>query len=354
MKENTVEKRTFLDKFMDVVERACNKLPPPAILFCILFAIVAVLGAIFTALGTSLTNPATGEVVMSKNLFTEDGLHWFLDNMVKNFTGYAPLGLVLCMTLGTGICEESGLLVSLLRSAMRNVPGALVPYVCVFIGIIGNVASDAASVMIPPLSALAFIGVGKNPIAGMICGYIGAQVGYASNLVISGTDTLLMGITNDSLAAFLPDAGFTVDATCNWFFKIGSTFLCTVVAGVLTERIVEPRFGKYEGEVEEIEDITAQQKKGLRAAGIACLVYIAILVALFLAGPLAAEDGGIIGSPFLSGLIPILFLLFIIAGITYGFVAGTFKNVADINTGMVKQMAAMGSYVTFCFFGGQF
>lgn len=354
MKEKTVEKRTFLDKFMDVVERACNKLPPPAILFCILFAIVAVLGAIFTALGTSLTNPATGEVVMSKNLFTEEGLHWFLDNMVKNFTGYAPLGLVLCMTLGTGICEESGLLVSLLRSAMRNVPGVLVPYVCVFIGIIGNVASDAASVMIPPLSALAFIGVGKNPIAGMICGYIGAQVGYASNLVISGTDTLLMGITNDSLAAFLPDAGFTVDATCNWFFKIGSTFLCTVVAGVLTERIVEPRFGKYEGEVEEIEDITAQQKKGLRAAGIACLVYIAILVALFLAGPLAAEDGGIIGSPFLSGLIPILFLLFITAGITYGFVAGTFKNVADINTGMVKQMAAMGSYVTFCFFGGQF
>ena len=135
MKENTVEKRTFLDKFMDVVERACNKLPPPAILFCILFAIVAVLGAIFTALGTSLTNPATGEVVMSKNLFTEEGLHWFLDSMVSNFTGYAPLGLVLCMTLGTGICEESGLLVSLLRSAMRNVPGALVPYVCVFIGI---------------------------------------------------------------------------------------------------------------------------------------------------------------------------------------------------------------------------
>ena len=354
MKEKAVEKRTFLDKFMDVVERACNKLPPPPILFCILFMIVAVLGAIFTMTGTALTNPATGEVVMSKNLFTEEGLHWFLNNMVKNFTGFAPLGLVLCMTLGTGICEESGLLVSMLRSAMKNVPGALVPYVCVFIGILGNLASDAASVMIPPLSALAFIGVGKHPIAGMICGYIGAQVGYASNLVISGTDTLLMGITTYALAAFIPESGFMVDATCNWFFKIGSTILCTVVAAILVQKIVEPRFGKYEGEVEQIEDITPQQKKGLRIAGLSTVIYIILILLLFFTGPLAAEDGGLIGSPFLSGLIPILFFLFVIAGISYGYASGTFKNVSDVNKGMVKQMSAMGSYVTFCFFCGQF
>ena len=70
---------------------------------------------------------------------------------------------------------------------MKNVPAALVPYVCVLIGIIGNLASDAASVMVPPLAAMAFMGVGKHPVAGMICGYIGAQVGYAANPVISGT-----------------------------------------------------------------------------------------------------------------------------------------------------------------------
>ena len=29
-----------------------------------------------------------------------------------------------------------------------------VPYVCVLIGIIGNLASDAASVMVPPLAAM--------------------------------------------------------------------------------------------------------------------------------------------------------------------------------------------------------
>lgn len=90
MKEKTVEKKPLLARFMDGVETVCNKLPPPTMLFVFLFFIVAILGTIFTFLGTSLTNPATGEIVMSKNFFSKEGLLWFLDNMVKNFTGLRP------------------------------------------------------------------------------------------------------------------------------------------------------------------------------------------------------------------------------------------------------------------------
>ena len=39
MKENTAKKGGFLDTFMNVVEAACNKLPPPTILFCYLFVV---------------------------------------------------------------------------------------------------------------------------------------------------------------------------------------------------------------------------------------------------------------------------------------------------------------------------
>lgn len=121
MKEKTVEKKPLLARFMDGVETVCNKLPPPTMLFVFLFFIVAILGTIFTFLGTSLTNPATGEIVMSKNFFSKEGLLWFLDNMVKNFTGFAPLGLVLTMTIGTGICEEAGMLNSLLKIGRAHV-----------------------------------------------------------------------------------------------------------------------------------------------------------------------------------------------------------------------------------------
>ena len=188
----------------------------------------------------------------------------------------------------------------------------------------------------------------------MICGYIGAQVGYAANPVISGTDTLLMGITNDTLASFMGDSAFTVDVTCNWIFKIASTVLCVVVIGILVQKIVEPRFGVYHGELEKMEDLTPSEKKGLRASGISTLVYVACLLVLFFTGIIAAEDGGLIGSPFLKGLIPIIFLLFVIAGVSYGYASGNFKGLVDIHKAIVKQMAAMGTYVGFCFFCGQF
>ena len=354
MKENTAKKGGFLDTFMNVVEAACNKLPPPTILFCYLFVIVAIIGTICTVTGVALVNPATDEVVMAKNLFTVEGLHWFLDNMVKNFTGYGPLGLVLVMTLGIGLCDEAGLLMTLIKSAMKNVPPALVPYVIVFIGIVMNIASDSASVAVPPLAAVVYMGVNKHPVVGLLCGYIGAQVGYAANILPSGTDTLLMGFTNDTLANFLPDAGMAVDATCNWFFKAASTFLCCAVIGTVVTRILEPRFGTYHGEMEKMEEVTPEQKKGMKASLIAFLIYAIIIVALFVSGPLAAENGGIIGSPLLSGLIPILFVLFAVVAVPFGFAAGTFKNLTDVHKAMCKQMAAMGSYVAFCFFGGQF
>mgnify|MGYP000652202458 CR=1 FL=1 len=136
MSENTTSttKKTWLDKALTVVENVCNKLPDPVILFCWLFLFTAIIGTIATVAGVSLINPATNEAVVSQNFFSVDGLHWVLDNMVKNFTGFAPLGLVITMTLGIGICEESGMLISMLNSSLKNVPAAMIPYVIAFVG----------------------------------------------------------------------------------------------------------------------------------------------------------------------------------------------------------------------------
>ena len=356
MKDNTTAKKVSkIDRLINGIEAVCNKLPPPAILFCWLFLFTAVIGAIFTMTGLTLTNPASGEAVTSANLFTTEGLHWFLDNMVKNFTGFAPLGLVITMTLGIGLCEESGMLISLLNSSLKNVPAALVPYVVAFIGTVGNIASDTAMVVIPPMAAIVYMGVGKHPVVGMMVGYAGAQAGFTANLMVAGTDTLLQGLTNDAIKAFMPETTFAVDATCNWFFMIASTFLCSLVIGWCSVHMIEPRLGKYEGSGNaKLDEVTPQQKKGLHAAGITALIYIALIAVLFFMGPLAGENGAFVGSPFLKGLIPILFVLFSICGLSYGYVSGSFKNINDVNKAMAKQMAGMGSYVLFCFFCGQF
>lgn len=354
MSDNATKKTSRIDGFLSTVERVCNKLPAPAILFCYLFVIVAIAGAIVTATGASVVNPSTGEVVVAKNFFSVEGLHWLLDNTVKNFTGFAPLGLVLTMTLGIGLCEESGLIAGLLKSCLSNVPPALVPYLIAFIGTVGNIASDTANIIVPPTAALLFIAAGKHPIAGMICGYAGANAGFTANLMVAGTDSLLQGLTNEAIKGFLPDTTFQVDVTCNWFFMIASTFFCSLIIGFMTIRVVEPRFGKYHGAGEKLEECTPEERKGLRAAGIASIIYIILLVIGFFTGPLAGENGKFVGSPFLKGLIPILFVFFALAGITFGYGSGSFKNTNDVSKAMNKQMGAMGSYVCFCFFAGQF
>ena len=352
-------KRSAIDRVLDGIERVANKLPPPGILFCYLFVIVAVLGAIFSFTGITLANPATQEPVSAQNFFSTEGIQWLLGNLVKNFTGFAPLGLVITMTLAIGMCEESGMIMSMLRNSLKNVPPAIVPYVIAFVGTMGNIASDTAMVVIPPMGAIVYMGVGKHPIVGMIAGYAGAQAGFTANLLVAGTDSLLQGLTNDAIKSFLPDSTFTVDVTCNWFYMMASTFLCSIVIGLVCNKIVDKRFGAYEGANQEsLEEVSDVEKKGLRNAGISALVYLAVIVAGFLAGPLAKinEDGSraILGSPLLTGLIPVLFFFFAIPGIVYGFTTRKFKNTTDVNRAMVKQMSGMGSYVVFCFFCGQF
>lgn len=353
------QKKSAVDRFLDGIERVCNKLPPPAILFCYLFVIIAVLGAIFSFTGISLVNPATNEPVSAQNFFSSEGIQWLLSNLVKNFTGFAPLGLVITMTLAIGMCEESGMIMSMLRNSLRNVPPAIVPFVIAFVGTVGNIASDTAMVVIPPMAAIVYMGVGKHPIVGMICGYAGAQAGFTANLMIAGTDSLLQGLTNTAIKSFLPNSTFTVDVTCNWFFLIASTFLCSLVIGFVCNKMVDPRFGKYEGATSgKLEEVTAEEKRGLRNAGIAAIIFIIVLIVGYFFGPLAKinEDGtrAFIGSPLLKGLIPILFFFFAIPGIVYGATVKKFNNTTDINKAMVKQMSAMGSYVVFCFFCGQF
>ena len=346
-----------VDRFLNTIERVCNKLPPPAILFCILFLIVAFVGMFFTFSGFGLENPATHKVVYSQNLFTKEGVQWLLTSMVKNFTGFAPLGLVITMTMAIGFCEESGMLVAMLRRSMKNVPPNIVPFLIAFLGTVGNIASDTAMVVIPPLAALVYIGVKKNPVVGMIVGYAGAQAGFTANLMIAGTDSLLQGLTNQAIDAFLGTPGkFVVDVTCNWYFMIASTFLCSLVIGLVSTRIVEPRFPVYHSkdEDETIQEVTPLEVKGLHRAGFAVVIYIAILAIGFFTGVLSKDGHTLVGSLLLKGLIPILFFLFSIAGITYGITTGSFKSVKDVNKAMVKQMSGMGAYVVFCFFCGQF
>lgn len=352
-------------RFLTWIETVCNKLPHPGIIFMWLFWIIAVLSLILSKFNVSVINPANDELVTVQNFFSIDGLYWFLANLITNFTTFPPLGMVLVMTAAVGLCEESGLIETLLNERVKNTLPLLVPYLVAFVGIMGNIASDTACIIIPPLGGLIFLAAGRHPISGMICGYAAVEAGFSANLMVAGTDGLLQSITQSVVDDFLGEGVMSVDITCNWYFMAASTFLCTFIIGFMTNHFVEKRLGVFvpvKGmELNREKKATDQEKKALLWAGIAMQVIIVLVAVFTIWGPLGIVVGheaegqrAFIGSYLLKYLVPVLLLLFGIPGIVFGLVSGSFKGIDGIYKALVKIMGKMGGYIVFCFFCAQF
>lgn len=359
------KKESRFESILLKIEKFCDKLPQPAILFLWLFVVTAVLSFIFSLFHVSVINPAFKEEIYVRNFFSKEGLYWFLANMISNFTSFPPLGLVLIMTVAVGFCEESGLIETILSVRTKHILPVLLPYIVAFIGIMGNVASDTACIIIPPLAGLIFYSAGLHPVAGVICGYASCQSGFSANLLVSGTDALLQGISQGAVNDFLGEGVLTVDITCNWYFLAASTVLCTLVIGFLCNHLVNKRFGKYiipEGlELSKEKEVTDKEKKALVWSGISMLVFLVVIVCMTVWGPLGIvvgeEESGtraFIGSYLLKNLITILVFFFSVPGIVYGFAAKTFETFEDVYKAMVKVMGRMSGYLVFCFFAAQF
>ncbi|WP_252502787.1 AbgT family transporter [Sporosarcina sp. Marseille-Q4943] len=349
------KKKSVFGKLLNGIEILGNRLPDPFILFAVLAVVVIVLSFILSSFGISVVHPGSGEVVPIKNLASGEGLEYILTSMLSNFTGFAPLGLVLAMMLGVGLAEKVGLLDYAIRKTILKAPRAFVTYAVVFVGIMGNLASDAAMILIPPLAAMVFYKMGRNPIAGLVAGFASAGAGFTANLLIVGTDALLAGISTE--AAKIMDDAFAVTPVDNWYFNIISVFVLTVVGALITEKIIEPRLGKYQGEavVVDVEE-NPRAGKAFRNAVIAGLVYIAILIVAINVpnSALRSEDGGLIPSPFLSGIVPIILFWFLTIGVTYGITLGKIKTSKDVSKYMAESIKDLSGYIVLIFAISQF
>lgn len=349
----SLEKKT--GGILGTIERVGNALPHPFILFLYLVVALIILAAVLAGLGVSAVNPTTGEVVKVQSLLTRDGMVWILGSLVSNFSGFAALGIVLVMQMAIGVTEASGLLTTAIRRAVLGVPTWALTATVLFIGINGSIASEASIIFIPPLAAAAFYAAGKHPLAGLIAGYAATNAGFTANLMITATDALLYGVTQE--AAQMIDPSYTTTPANNWYFMIASCFVLTIVGTIVNDRIIEPRLGKFTGsEVDEARDATDLEKKGLRNAGIFSVIFIAlILIGLIPSnGILRGDDGSIINGPFITGLVPFLLAYFVLVGVVYGFTVGTFKKLEDIPRVMAESLTSLTGYIVLVFVIAQF
>ncbi len=363
--------KNFTERALDTIELVGNKLPHPVTLFAILAFAVVVISAICEILGVSVTaeiydtsaKEVSEQTITAISLLSGSGFTYMFENAVKNFTGFAPLGVVLVGMLGIGVAESSGYIGVSLKKIVSITPKQLLVPMVVFLGIMSNIASDAGYVILIPLGALMFMAYGRHPLAGLAAAFAGVSGGFSANLLIGTVDPMLSGITNE--AAHILDPNVNIAPTANYLFMAASTFLITILGTLITVKIVEPRLGTYEGSVNEdsnLKVITDTEKKALFAANMTLFALIIGLIILILMPNsflrnLEQPDflnSLINGSTLMNGLIPIVAILFFIPSVVYGKVAATMKNEKEIASHMSNAMSKMGGYIVLAFVAAQF
>jgi len=342
--------------FLKKLEIIGNKLPNPAILFLLLFFILGVISAVLASFNVSAIHPMTHKVLYVRNLFSAGGLQWFLTNMVQNYLAFPPLGMIMVLTMGIGLLEKNGLLMTVINSTVNSIPKQFVTFTIVILSFMSHVASDAAIVVVPPIAAMVFYSLGRHPFAGFAVSLAAIYSGFTANVLIVTTDVLLSGISTQ--AAQIIDPSANVAVTDNWYFMCFAVFFLATLITIVSDKFIEPRLGTYGGKnTVHIDKATPKQIKAMKDAGIATLIFLVILLVLVV--PEGAvlrnpETGGLAGSPLVKGIVPILFFFFLTCGLIYGVKAGTITSGNSAIKMMTECMQGLGGFLVMAFAIAQF
>ncbi|ANY08389.1 AbgT family transporter [Pseudonocardia sp. HH130630-07] len=351
---STAARSSRMTRLLGAVERIGNRLPDPVILFVVLAILLAGLSAVLAAAGLSAQVPGQDAPTPVRSLLTGEGLRFALTEAVTNFVEFPPLGTIIAVLLGIAVADRSGLLPTLLRVTVLRAPRRLVTPALMFTGVCGSIASDAAFIVLIPLGAMVFRTLGRSPAVGAVAAFVSVGAGYDASIFVTATDVLLAGITNS--AAAIVDPSIELTALSNYWFNVVSAVLIALAAAVVVDRVVEPAALRAEpapdtgadpgdttgdgagvtdqeaAEAAEAE-ITRDQVRGLRDAGLTLLALLALYAAVWLppGSPLRdPETGDLVPSPFLDGIAMVLLLTFLAVGTVYGLRVGTVRRPADV------------------------
>ena len=357
MNDNS-QKNSLLDRFLNAIEKAGNKLPDPAILFLFLLLLTWFLSALLAPVDFGELDPRTGEKLYIQNLLTGEKIADFLSHMISVFINFPPLGVVLLAMLGVGVAEYSGFIPAGLKYLLGFTPKSLLTPILVLVAIVSHTAADAGYVLVIPLGGVIFYAAGRHPLAGIAATFAGVSGGFSANFIPSAIDPLLQGFTQS--AARIIDPGINLNPLNNIYFTGLSSMVVIGVAWYLTDRIIEPRLNSNNPVDQDLTDIPKMdvldkaEKKGFK---IASLVMILGLTGLFFwaypAGSSLRDPEGEITSfaaPLMQSIVPLIFLVFWIPGIIFGFISGNYKNSNDVIASMSKAMGGMAHYIVMAFF----
>lgn len=360
-------------RFLDTLERVGNRLPDPAVIFVIALLLAwatsaALAPVTFTEIDPrTVVRDAAGNITESspitvKNLLAGRTLTEFLARMVKTFTEFPPLGVVLVAMLGVGVAEQTGFIQAGIKYLLRITPAHLLTPMLLLVSILSHSAGDTGYVLVIPLGGIVFAAAGRHPVAGIACAFAGVSGGFSASFLPSSLDPLLQGFTQS--AAQIIDPTRMVNPLCNWYFMSGTCALIVGLGWILTDRVIEPRLKAglpVETPTEagpDLRSISPAEQRGFLTGVMSVVVLTGLLVlACWPAdSPFRARNGSLTahGAPLMDSIVPLIALFFLLPGILHGYIAGTVRNHRDIIQAMARSMNTMGYYLVMAFCAAQF
>src|SRR6056297_2848914 len=289
MSKNKASKSGFFKRVLDKVEVVGNKLPHPVTLFAILMVITLLLSWIFGGVSVDHPGKAAGlldtdgnpvDKIHVINLLSREGVQMIFTRMVDTFAEFPPLGLVLVVMLGIGVAEHTGMISVGLRLFVSKVPNSIITFSVVVAGMASSVAADAGYVVLIPMGAAIFMGMGRHPLAGIAAAFAGVSGGFGANFLPTGLDPMIAAFTEPAAQIIEPE--YTVNPLSNYYLMAASVPLIGLVGTWVTEKILVPRLGPYKPasdlQIDKETPITRQEVKALKWSFAATVAVLALFM----------------------------------------------------------------------------
>lgn len=144
----------------------------------------------------------------------------------------------------------------------------------------------------------------------------------------------------------------------NWYFMATSVIVLTLVGGLITDKLVEPRLGQWQGNSDEtLQTLTPEQRFGLRVAGVAALLFVAAIALMVVPENGILRDPikhTVMPSPFIKGIVPLIIFFFFVVSLAYGIATGKIRRQADLPQLMIEPMKEMAGFIVMVFPLAQF
>lgn len=308
------------------------------------------------SLGTSSTSVLTVESLLSK-----EGIKFMISESVNNFLKFAPLGSLIIGLIGVGLGIKVGLFKSIFNKCTKFLPRKTMFFIFSLLCIVMGFSNDLAFIIMIPLAAIMFTEYKRSQVIGMTMAFVSVAAGSNINLFITSLDYSLIEIAKSSVN--LIDSNYTYGYTGNLFFIVISSLLLALLISIVTEIFSKNKPVRIGNDEEEINEKLDQRglRKAFTALGIMIVIFIySIIPNLPLSGYLLDNTQTLYvnklfgaNAPFVSGILYIVSLAFIICSIIYGVTTKQIKSEKDVVKGLSNTLNGIGEILILIFVASQ-